>query len=129
MFLTILIPLYPVYKSSEEEKNQNTEKVVDTVFLTLGQEYCYESEEDTMPLNLKIILQTFMLSKMKASVNFIETESSDLEGTYSSQIIFLKMKPGQSNKQYEVDNCKINSENTLGCLIPFHQTLQRLKSI
>lgn len=97
--------------------------MVDTIFLTLGQEYWYESEEDTMPLNLKITLQTFMLTEMKASVNFIETESSNLEGTCSSQIIFLKMKPGQSNKQYEEDNCKIKSEDTLRCLIPFHQTL------
>lgn len=123
MFLTVSIPLYPVYKSSEEEEDQNTENMVDTICLTLGQEYWYESKEDTMPLNFKITLQTFMLTEMKASVNFIETESSNLEGTCSSQIIFLKMKPGQSNKQYEEDNCKIKSEDTLRCLIPFHQTL------
>lgn len=65
--------------------------MVTTVFLTLGQAYCYESEEDTMPLNLKITLQTFVMwIKMKASVNCTETESSNLEGIYSGQITFLK---------------------------------------
>lgn len=104
--------------------NQSTEKVATTVFLTLGQEYCYESKEDTMPLNLKITLQTFVTSiKMKASVNFIETESSNLEGIYSGQIIFLKKEPGQRDEQYEVDNCKIKSENTFRILTPFHRTL------
>ena len=79
----IFIPYNPV---SEEEKNHNTEKVVTTVFLTLGQVYCYESKEDTVPLNLKITLQTFLMSiKMKSSVNFIEAESSNLEGIYSGQ--------------------------------------------
>lgn len=77
-----------------------------------------------MALNLKITLQTFiMLIKTKASVNFIEAESSNLEGIYSGQIIFLKREPEQSDEQYEVDNCKINSENTLRRLIPFHRNL------
>lgn len=104
--------------------------MVTTVFLTLGQGYCYESKEDTMPLNLKITLQTFVMSiKMKASLNFIETESSNLEDIYSGQIIFLKREPGQSDEQHEVDNCKIKSENTLRSLIPFCRMLWRLKRI
>lgn len=61
-----------------------------------------------------------MLVKIKASVNCIETESSNLEGIYSGQINLLKREPGHSDKQYEVDNCKIKSESTLSSLIPFH---------
>lgn len=36
---------------------------------------------------------------------------------------------GQSDEQYEVDNCKIKSESTLRSLIPFHWTPWRLKRI
>lgn len=120
------IPYNPVSESSKEDKNQNTEKVVTAVFLTPGQECCYESKEDTMSLNLKITLKTFVMSiKMKACINTTETESSNLEG----QITFLKREPGQNDEQYEVDNCKIMSESTFRSLIPFHWTLWRLKRI
>lgn len=112
---------------SPVRKSQNTEEVVTKVFRTLGQEYYYGSKEGSMPLNLQITLQIFiMLIKMKAPVNFIETESSNLESIYSGQIIFLTREPGQSGEHYEIDNCKIKSENTLKCLIPFHWTLWRL---
>lgn len=85
-----------------------------------------------MPLSLKkkITLQAFTISiKMKASINFIESESSDFENIYSGQIILIKRVPGQSDEQYEVDNCKIKSESTLRSLIPFHWTPWRLKRI
>lgn len=73
--------------------------VISIVLLTLAQEYFYETKEDTMPQSWKkkkkITLQTFTISiKMKASINFIESESSDFEDIYSGQIILLKRVPG-----------------------------------
>lgn len=41
--------------------------MVTTDFLTLGQEYRYESKEDTIPLNLKITLQLSNVDKDESS--------------------------------------------------------------